>query len=129
MDVELPTVPDCLLCAVRQLTEGDGPAAALELEGENASGVVLKIEDTKYPTQQLMGQEIKGLAVTLWTGGMDRVRAVSYSAVFRAQLESAAPQVGDRLTIIRLADGRVDRGKFQGRQFSQWSLTVERGHH
>lgn len=126
METELPTVPDCLLCAVRQLTEGDGPFAALELEGESASGVVLKIED---PAQQLMGQEIKGLAVTLWTGGMDRVRVVSYSPAFRARFESAAPQIGDRLTVTRMADGRVDRGRFQGRRFSEWSVEVERGHH
>jgi hypothetical protein len=124
----LPTSQDheaeCLMCAVRALTEGR-PAAtwAPEEAGATISGVVLRQGEveTAFGTVPF---------VDLWQGGTGRVRVVAHASLLRAALANVAAQVGDRLQVW--FDGtkeiEIPRGSGQLRAINAFSANVQRGH-
>lgn len=121
MDNETKHSDDCLMCAVRALTEGNPPLWQFETYPET-SGVVLKMGEvaSDFGTVPF---------VDLWRGGDVRVRIMGYSASLRHALSAAAPQIGDTLSVW--FDGVRSMpagGKFGGREYRAFSANVQRGH-
>lgn len=116
-------VPDCLACAVRQLTEGTPEAWNPQEEGENISGVVLKVGRHATP----FGGTVP--FVDLWGGGMDRTRVIAYPAHLAGQLTNREAKIGDRVSIVYKGRKRVERGRHAGQDCKMFQVTVERGHH
>jgi hypothetical protein len=112
---------DCLMCAVRALTEGDPATWNPQVAGETVSGTVLK-----------MGQLSTNFGmvpfVDLWRGGHDRIRIRAYGAVLRNTLESVAPQVGDTLSVWFDGEETVQKGPRAGTTYRSFSANVQRGH-
>jgi hypothetical protein len=116
---------DCLMCAVRALTEGD-PAATwgqTDLEpGATISGVVLRAGE-----KVVMFSKVP--YVDLWMGGTGRVRVMPFGASFRHALTGSAAQIGDRLTVR--FEGTHDlpaAGSRAATTYKAFSVTVQRGH-
>lgn len=117
---------DCLMCAVRALTEGD-PAATwgqTPMEpGATISGVVLR-----------QGEKAMAFGKTpfvdLWMGGTGRVRVMPFGAAFAHALAGAAAQVGDRVTVRFDGEQIIDRpGRpMHGRPYKTYTVEVQRGH-
>lgn len=123
MTTEQHDHPDnCLMCAVRALTEGD-PAATWTptTEGATISGVVLR----QGEVHTNMGPVP---FVDLWQGGTGRVRVMAYSGRLRHVLAGAAAQIGDRLQVWFDGEREVPGGKHQGLKYKSWSINVQRGH-
>ena len=115
---------NCLMCAVRALTEGAPSATwAPEEAGATISGVVLR----QGEVQAAFGPVP---FVDLWTGGTGRVRLLAYQATFRHALANAAAQVGDRLQVW--FDGKrpveIPRGSGRTTMVRMFSVNVQRGH-
>lgn len=114
---------NCLMCAVRALTEGD-PAATWnpEREGATISGVVLRQGEvhTNFGVVPF---------VDLWQGGTGRVRVMAFGAQLRHALSGAAAQIGDRLQVWfdgeREIPAKAGRGPLRYKAFS---VNVQRGH-
>ncbi len=111
---------DCLMCAVRALTEGIPPIWNPQTAGEQIGGVILK-----------MGLHENNLGsipfVDLWRGGLERIRILAYGSSLRHALDSAAGQVGDTLRVwydgereVRLANGPT--------RYRAFSANAQRGH-
>jgi hypothetical protein len=118
----------CLLCAVRAMIEGT-PAnvwnGGADLEaGASISGVLIR-------RGQVHGVGlVSGEFIDLWhdeTG--ERVRVLAYGHSLAGELERAAPIVGDRVTVVYLGKREMTTGKFSGRQYRAYRVTVHRGHH
>lgn len=114
----------CLMCAVRALTEGD-PAVtwnpAMNAIGETISGVVLRIGEKENVFGPIP-------FVDLWRGGTGRVRVMAWSGTLRYELTSAAPQVGDRLSVKYVGEDTVRDGRMAGKTYRKFAVTVQRGH-
>jgi hypothetical protein len=115
---------DCLMCAVRALTEGN-PAASWtpSQPGDTISGVVLR-----------QGEVSTNLGpvpfVDLWQGGTGRVRVMAYSAGLRHALADGAALIGDRLQVWFDGEFPIDRPghPMHGRPYKRYSANVQRGH-
>jgi hypothetical protein len=118
------TVPDCLMCAVRQLTEGV-PEETWNPNTELAtiSGVVLRTGE--YPNQ--FGSVIP--FVDLWIGGFRRVRVIGSGMVLARALLEQVPKVGDRMRVSYLGHKTIQHGRHAGQEYRNFSVMVERGHH
>ncbi|AAT36800.1 Pas52 [Actinoplanes phage phiAsp2] len=117
--------PDnCLMCAVRALTEGD-PAATWNptTEGATIGGVVLRQGEVHTNLGQIP-------FVDLWQGGTGRVRVMAYASSLRRALTAEAPQIGDRLQVWFDGQGEIDRPghPLHGRPYKRFSANVQRGH-
>jgi hypothetical protein len=111
----------CLMCAVRALTEGDPAPWIPNTAGQNVSGVVLKMGTlaTNFgPTPY----------VDLWTGGQSRIRIQAFGQTLRHAIDSAAPQIGDTLSVWFDGDKAVESGRFKGMSYKAYSANVQRGH-
>lgn len=113
---------DCLMCAVRALTEGD-PAVTWDPKtpGATISGVVLKMGELATDFGRV-------LFVDLWTGGTGRVRIRAYGSPLRHAIESVAPLVGDRLAVWFDGEQVFKSGRFVGKTYKAYSANVQRGH-
>lgn len=115
---------NCLMCAVRALTEGD-PAATWNpvTPGATISGVVLRMGELSTDFGRIP-------YVDLWLGGQSRVRVRTYASNLLHAVESAAPQIGDRLTISFDGQRTIDQpGRpMHGRTYKAFSASVQRGH-
>lgn len=113
---------DCLMCAVRALTEGDPAATWSPTEaGQTISGVVLRMGTLTTDF---------GLIpfVDLWQGGTDRVRVKAYNGTLRHALDGAAAQIGDRLQIWFDGVKVIQNGRRVGQKRWEFSANVQRGH-
>lgn len=113
---------NCLMCAVRALTEGIPPLWRPEEVGESVGGVVLKIGEKDDP---VIG---KVPFVDLWRGGQNRVRFLAFGMSARAALRSAAPAVGDTLTVWYDGAKPIPSGRLKGQPYKAFSVNVQRGH-
>lgn len=113
---------ECLMCAVRALTEGDPAASWNPTEpGQTISGVVLRMGVVTSDFGQVP-------YVDLWTGGTGRVRVKAYGSFLRHELDGAAAQVGDRLSIWFDGEKQVEKGRLAGKLYRSFSVNVQRGH-
>lgn len=115
---------DCLMCAVRALTEGDPAATWNPTEaGQTISGVVLRMGTLATDFGPVP-------FVDLWTGGTGRVRVRAYSSGLRHALDGAAAQIGDRLQVWFDGERVIDQpGRpMHGRTYKAFSANVQRGH-
>lgn len=113
---------NCLMCAVRALTEGDPAATWNPTEaGATISGVVLR--------QGTLSTDFGPVPfVDLWQGGTGRVRVKAYGAQLRHALDGAAAQIGDRLQVWFDGERTIERGRFAGKPYKAFSVNVQRGH-
>lgn len=121
-DTEHNHESDCLMCAVRALTEGD-PAVSWNptVEGATISGVVLR--------QGTLATDFGPVPfVDLWTGGTGRVRIKAYGSSLRHAIDGAAPQIGDRLSVWFDGERVMESGRMKGRPYKAFSANVQRGH-
>ena len=115
---------NCLMCAVRALTEGD-PAVRWPTDdsmAETVSGVVLRQGELSTSVGPVP-------FVDLWLGGSNRVRVMAYSASLQHALSGAAAQIGDRLQVR--FDGERElpaKGGYGPRVYKAYSVNVQRGH-
>jgi hypothetical protein len=113
---------DCLMCAVRALTEGDPESYwAPTTPGENISGVVLR-------TGTGTGNWGVFPFVDLWLGGRDRIRLNAGSLGFQSELSRAAARVGDRLQVWFEGEKILEKGRMAGRRYRAFRVEVQRGH-
>lgn len=113
---------NCLMCAVRALTEGTPPTWIWNNPGDSVSGVVLSMGLTH---QRVVGSVPY---VDIWKGGRERVRVIAHSSAFRAALDSVAAQIGDTLTVRFDGEDVIQVGRFQGKPYKKFSASVQRGH-
>jgi hypothetical protein len=117
--------PDCLMCAVRQLTEGTPTVWRPEHIGDSITGVVL----TKGQTVNNWGSYPH---VDLWLGGERRARVVGMKSSVRQGLEAASAQIGDQLTVTyqgNTTENRYMFGDMRETTISNYEVKVTRGHH
>lgn len=125
---EVPHTADgCLMCAVRELTEGTPQAWVPDTDGQQISGTVLKVGTVEHPFGGY-GQE-RAPFVDLWLGGTDRIRVIGYSAMLGKALLDTQAQVGDRMSVIYVGKDVVSGGRRAGKPYSVFTATVTRGHH
>jgi hypothetical protein len=123
-DHQMDHQADCLMCAVRALTEGD-PAVTWtpDTEGQTISGVVLRKGNlsTDFGTIPF---------IDLWLGGQTRVRIKAYGSPLRHALDSVAAQIGDRLSVWFDGEAVIDMpGRpMHGKPYKKFSANVQRGH-
>jgi hypothetical protein len=118
---------ECLMCTVRTLTEGRPPewTTRKELaEGDTVTGVVLGIG-----VQPTFWQDGQTPYVDLWLGGLNRVRVAGHGQSIRNALEAAEAKMGDTLTVTFDGERTVEEGKFAGKTYKLFTVTVQRGHH
>lgn len=114
---------DCLMCAVRALTEGAPNQIWTPTDpGSTVSGVVLR-----------QGEVTTNLGsfpfVDLWQGGTSRIRVMAYGARLRHALSGAAAQIGDRLQIWFDGEQEIPGKSGSGpRVYKAYSVNVHRGH-
>ena len=124
---------DCLMCAVRALTEGRArewnPDQVAEVAALNeVTGVVLR--------QGTQPTHFSGSApfVELWLGGRDRVRVTGHAAMLASLIEGAEIQVGDTVTVRYLGKREAKMSASQARtgrppnQYKMFELEIRRGH-
>lgn len=114
---------NCLMCAVRALTEGDPAATWTPTEpGATISGVVLRQGEVHTNIGTIP-------YVDLWQGGTGRVRVMAYAGTLRHALSGASAQIGDRLQIR--FEGRShlpERDSRPALPYKVFSVEVQRGH-
>lgn len=118
---------NCLLCAVRALTEGE-PAAKWRgnAPGDEISGIVLRIGAEPH----VFGRDGRMVFLDLWTGGTGRVRIWAGPATLENAITSAALVVGDRVTVRFVREDQIRKsGPFHGKPFKIYNIDVRRGHH
>jgi hypothetical protein len=114
---------ECLMCAVRALTEGNPPVWQFTDKGDNVSGVVLKMGNVSTDFGQVP-------YVDLWLGGHRRSRIMAYASMLRHAIEGQAPQIGDTVTVKFEGTKEFQPGTTtHGRTYKLFTVTVERGHH
>lgn len=115
---------NCLMCAVRALTEGVPRIWWPKDPGEVVTGVVLKMGEA----DDAFG---KVPYVDLWLGGQDRVRIQMYGSVLQNAVNTQAPQVGDMLSVWFDGERTINkhnRKDLIGRTYKAFSANVQRGH-
>lgn len=118
---------DCLMCAVRALTEGRAKEWATE-EPSEVTGVVLR--------QGTQPTHFSGSApyIELWLGGRDRVRVTGHAMILSSLIEGAEIQVGDTVTVRYIGKRETKQTPSQARtgkapnQYKMFELEVHRGH-
>lgn len=120
---------NCLMCAVRALTEGE-PAAKWRgtKPGDEISGVVLKVGTEPH----VMGREGRMAFMDLWMGGPGRVRIWAGPATLENAIRTQDPKMGDRVKVRYARDGIVrgnPRSPLYGRPYRVYEIDVKRGHH
>jgi hypothetical protein len=115
----------CLLCAVRALTEGQPEAWQPTTLGDQVQGVVLKTGT--QPSD--FGRDGSVRFVDLYSGVSSRIRVWAYSSVLAREIERAEVQVGDVLTVTYAGLGIAPTGRFAGREYKKFTVSVTRGHH
>lgn len=115
----------CLMCAVRALTEGV-PRAWQPEEPGSITGVVLTKGSFPNPLSVLSSNEIR--YVDLWLGGVERTRINAYGMSLSHSLHQADPQIGDTVTVTYLGVRPIERGKWAGREYKAFEVSVQRGH-
>lgn len=118
---------DCLMCAVRALTEGRPPEWANpqdRVAGDTVTGVMMR----KGATPTAFSSE-PVTYIDLWTGGANRVRVTAFGEALRYAIDRAEIQVGDTVTVR--FDGVLPLNKPQRgiATYRAYTVTVERGHH
>jgi hypothetical protein len=116
--------PDCIICAVRQLTEGQPITWAPNEEGQEVSGIVLRVGTMPSP---FSAGPVR--FVDLWLGGRSRIRIAAYGASLDNAIRNAEAQVGDRLSVKFEGIGRLTKGHLAGREYKIFTTDVRRGHH
>lgn len=112
---------NCLMCAVRALTEGDPAVNWVPTNpGDTVSGVVLR-------TGTLATDFGPAPFVDLWTGGNGRIRVKAFGSSIRHALDQAAVHLGDRLE-IRYDGTRETKTRFGMQPYKMFSADVRRGH-
>lgn len=112
---------DCLMCAVRALTDGDPDVLWTPKGiGDTVSGVVLR-----HGTMATKFNEVP--FVDLWTGGATRIRIVAFPSSLRSVIDHLSAQVGDRLT-VRYDGMREVETRSVPRKRMVFSANVQRGH-
>lgn len=118
----------CLMCVVRQMTEGTPeliwPSAEIN-PGDEVTGVVLRV-GTK-PSPWGFGEDVP--FVDLWTWGKDRVRVMCYPLSLRQGVEFSNFKIGDTAMIRFDGMEEVKRWQFKGRMQKIFTVAVTRGHH
>lgn len=117
---------DCLMCAVRALTEGRAKEWMPE-EPEEITGVVLRqgSQPSAYGSKPF---------IELWTGGRDRRRVTAYSGMLESVIDGAELQVGDTVTVRYIGKREAKLSPSQERagqkpnQYKVFELDVQRGH-
>jgi hypothetical protein len=113
---------DCLMCAVRALTQGRAKEWIPE-EPEEITGVVLRqgTQPSAYGAKPF---------IELWLGGRERRRVTAYSGVLESLLDGAELEVGDTATIryVGKAMTKPRPGKPDGLEYKVFELEVQRGH-
>ncbi len=114
---------DCLMCAVRALTEGDPAVTWTPVKpGATISGVVLRQGEVSTNFGPIP-------FVDLWQGGTGRVRVMAYQASLRQVLSREAAQTGDRLQVWFDGERYLPaRGSRPAMTYKVFSANVQRGH-
>lgn len=132
------TEDGCVLCLVRQLTEGTPKAWWPENEGDTISGVVLRMGEMEeepggVPSHiaAMAGRPYTVPFVDLFLGGSgyERSRIKAYGTLLRQGLKAAEIQIGDRLTVRYDGDHVIQKGPYEGRTYRTYTVEVIRGHH
>ncbi len=114
---------DCLMCAVRALTEGRAKEWTPEEPGE-VTGVILRqgVQPTYFSG--------KAPFLELWLGGRERVRVTGHAAMLAQVIEAAELQVGDTVTVRYLGkrQGKASGRTAAPREYKAFELDVSRGH-
>jgi hypothetical protein len=122
------TVDGCLLCAVRELTEGtptiwNNPDNIVP--GQMIRGVVLRAGTLPSPFHP-----VEVPFVDLWTGGQDRMRVAGYQGSLARALEMTAPAVGDQLSMVYVGREILPpEHRMSGRPYHRFRTEITRGHH
>lgn len=114
----------CLMCAVRALTEGEPREIMFDNPGDEVTGVILKVGRRAAP----FADEDWAPYVWLWLGGAKRVRVTGYGVTLKRGLEDAAGAVGDTMTIRFEGPTTISSGRFKGKPYRLFVVTVVRGH-
>lgn len=118
----------CLMCVVRQLTEGTPKFWTPNTPGQKVAGVVLAVGKTAVPRFQF---EVP--YVDLWQGGSNRIRVVGYGTKLANGIESARPLVGDILEAtfngMSILPPNPRAGRRNEMTYQDFTVTVKRGHH
>lgn len=126
------SVPGCVICAVRELTEGTPKIWTPNIAGQRVSGAVLAYGTT--PTRFNTTIPFVDLLLSGFrpadAPALERVRVLGYGARLSTGLEAASPQTGDILTITfeGMKTARF-RGHDEIRQYRDFTVEVRRGHH
>lgn len=120
--VIIENVPDCIMCAVRELTEGTPKVTVFTSAGQTVTGAVIALGTKETP----FGKTVP--TVDLWLGGINRTRVIGYSTMLGEGILKAAPAVGDTLT-IRCNGQKALLFAGQRRTYQDFEVTVQRGHH
>lgn len=116
---------NCLLCAVRALTEGVPESWVPQEAGQNVTGVILKMG--KVPNRfDLSGEG--ALFVDLWLGGHRRIRVIAYGSYLRHEIDRMEPQIGDTLGVEFLGERIINDGRYAGRPYKAYIAAIRRGH-
>lgn len=114
---------DCLMCAVRALTEGRAREWMPD-EPAEVTGVVLRMgtQPTHYSGNAPF--------VELWLGGRERTRVTGHGNMLASLIEGAELQVGDTATIRYLGKRPVKsrRPSAGPLEYKAYELEVQRGH-
>jgi hypothetical protein len=113
---------DCLMCAVRALTEGRAKEWATEEPGE-VTGVILR--------QGTQPTHFSGSApyIELWLGGRDRIRVTGHAAMLAQIIEGGELQVGDTVTVRYVGKRPIKSKRAVGpTEYKSFELEVQRGH-
>lgn len=118
---------DCLMCAVRALTEGRAKEWVPTKVGEQVTGVVLR--QGTVPSEW---SSTPILFVELWLGGQSRIRVTAFSSFLRSLIDAAELRTGDTVT-IRYMGTREIRSKRVAAGATVhtakiWELDTTRGH-
>jgi hypothetical protein len=117
---------DCLMCAVRALTQGRAKEWIPE-EPEEITGVVLRqgTQPSAYGAKPF---------IELWLGGRERRRVTAYSGVLESLLDGGELEVGDTATVryigkreAKLTPSQEREGRAPN-QYKVFELEVQRGH-
>jgi hypothetical protein len=112
---------NCLMCAVRALTEGTPKTWAPATAGETVTGVVLK-------TGKVVTDFGQAPYVDLWLGGHERIRISAFGNRLRHALDEVDAQIGDTLSVWFDGLGTVTKGPMEGKPYKAFSANVQRGH-
>ena len=119
---ESGSVPGCIMCAVRTLTEGTPRVWTPGTPGQSVNGAVLAhgTTDTNFSPVPY---------VDLWLGGTARIRVILFGFSLQQGVKDAQAQIGDRLEIRFNGMKMVESVRLPSRPYRDFSVGVTRGHH